>query len=381
MNAGSGSLVWNPKVAEQRALELFHSRSAVKQFAGRADERLLFSDRCRPLRYVLMALGLLLVSIGVWLRAALLVLPGMAAYLKYDQPKHELGWVQSLADFARFLIISISGIFGGLCALAQICVSLGLRQKARAIYGRGSKLLLCTLGGKGGEIAVPIGLVFVFSVLIIKHSGFPDAGSTQTIAHADRRVPPDSSSSATTSITGPKVSEASTAVASLAHEKRGAVELGGSKPAGPIADAPTSDGLVVSWLTAPVRNTNEEPPPFTDLGVIRGDAGVSLAASEIVGGIIEGSSTLPIKDGTTISTAEPKVNEVDTEVASFADEKNKAIEPAATALVAGTTSEFSALSTAGGKMPSAGLPTLVPAVLSPIGRPAPPGMLSVVVGP
>ena len=88
-----------------------------------------------------MALGLLLVSIGVWLRAALLVLPGMAAYLKYDQPKHELGWVQSLADFARFLIISISGIFGGLCALAQICVSLGLRQKARAIYGQGSKLL------------------------------------------------------------------------------------------------------------------------------------------------------------------------------------------------------------------------------------------------
>ena len=109
----------------------------------------------------------------------------MAAYLKYDQPKHELGWVQSLADFARFLIISISGIFGGLCALAQICVSLGLRQKARAIYGRGSKLLLCTLGGKGGRSAVPIGLVFVFSVLIIKHSGFPDAGSTQTIAHAD----------------------------------------------------------------------------------------------------------------------------------------------------------------------------------------------------
>ena len=75
------------------------------------------------------------------------------------------------------------------------------------------------------------------------------------------------------------------------------------------------------------------------------------------------------------------MNEVDTEVASFADEKNKAIEPAATALVAGTTSESSALSTAGGKMPSAGLPTLVPAVLSPIGRPAPPGMLSVVVGP
>ena len=30
------------------SFELFHSRSAVKQFAGRADERLLFSDRCRP---------------------------------------------------------------------------------------------------------------------------------------------------------------------------------------------------------------------------------------------------------------------------------------------------------------------------------------------
>ena len=77
---------------------------------------------------------------------------------------------------------------------------------------------------------MPIGLVFVFSVLIIKHSGFPDAGSTRTIAHANRRVPPDSSSSATTSITGPKVSEASTAVASLAHEKRGAVDWVAANP-------------------------------------------------------------------------------------------------------------------------------------------------------
>lgn len=171
------------------------------------------------------------------MKAVLLVLPGMAAYLKSDDLKanHALGWVQPLADFAHFLTFSMFEFVGGLCALAQICVSWGLRSRARALYRQCSDLLFSTLGGTGGQIAVPIGLALLTIVWIARHG--PPAGD------GDRFIAVNSSGPAGNSITERIASE----------EVRGAPSV--AKGATPASERKSSDGMEVAGGTPAVSST------------------------------------------------------------------------------------------------------------------------------
>jgi hypothetical protein len=268
---GVTELGLHPYAAARRALELFDPPSAVKQCKKPVVERLLFSDKYRPMRWFLITVA---------------VLTGMIAYFRSDGFKNgrEVGWVQRVIDLVRWVI----GCIGGMCFLTEISVLLGLRQKSRALYSRGSELLLCRLGGRGGQIAVPMGLALLFIALVVRHGGLPPASDADRSMAAkspspasnsitehrlsegvrgvaeeeSRTVKPAGSepkgstgagSSVSSTVAGATVStakldvnEASRTVTSSAEEKSGAVELDGSKPAVAIADAPPSDGLVAS---------------------------------------------------------------------------------------------------------------------------------------
>ena len=165
--------------------------------------------------------------------------------------------------------------------------------------------------------AVPIVIISVASVIIGPYIGFRHAGSTQTIAQAGRIVPPDSASSTTSSITGPKLNS------EFAQQESGGAMPVSSKPGGAIADTTTMDGLLGSWLESPIRHANEEPLSYLDLGAMRGGAGIEPAPSEIASGNKVGSSTLPSNGGATIPATERKMNEVATGVASLAKKESK----------------------------------------------------------
>jgi hypothetical protein len=211
---------------------------------------------------------------------------------------------------------------------------------------------------------VPIVLISVASVIIGPYIGFRHAGSTQTIAQADRIVPPDSSSSATTSITGLKLNS------SFAQQESGGAVPDGSKPGGAIADTPTLDGLLGSWLEPPVRNANEEPPSYLDLGAMRGGGGVEPAPSEIASGNKVGSSTLPSNGGATVPATERKMNEVATGIASLANEGKGATELAGSKIAGGVAASPASTSLA--------VSGLQPAVHRPDQTPPAPPVLRVV---
>jgi hypothetical protein len=174
---------------------------------------------------------------------------------------------------------------------------------------------------------------------------------------------------ATISTAEPEVNEASRTVTPFTQKKSEVVELDGRKPASATADAPPFDGLVASWLEPPVRKANEEQLPFTDLGAMRGGAGVEWAPSKIDGGITVGFSPLPTKDGATISTTQPKANEVTTAVASLAKEEKRAVE-----------SDGSKLPVAGTESPTLNVvSSLQPPIHKAAQRPAAPGGLKILV--
>jgi hypothetical protein len=341
--------------------------------------RWLSYKRCQPMRYFLIVLGILSVSILVLPTVAAFVVTGLAAYLTADvfKSEREIGWVRWLLDVVCRVVLVIFSLAGWLCLLVEKRGFWGPWAKALALWNQVRNLLSVR---RVGLVTAQILCAWFFISLVVQHGGFPNAGSTRTIARADRMVPPDSSGSATTSISGPKlnssfakeesgavvpddsrppndmtakprmsstvggatvstakldVNEASRTVTSSAEEKSGAVELNGSKPAGAIPDAASIDGLVASWLEPAVRNANEEPPPLTDLGVMRGGAGGEPAPSEIAGGNAVGSSPSSINAGATVSIAESKVNELATVVASPAKEDKRAIEPAGSKIAGG----------------------------------------------
>jgi hypothetical protein len=294
-----------PEAAGDYALDLFRPDSFVERVRQPAGERLLFSDRCGPVRWFLITVA---------------VLTGMDACFRSDGFKsgRELGWVQRVIDLVRCIISSI----GGLCFLTEILAFLGLRQKSRALYRRGSELLLCTLGGKGVEIAVPIGLAFLFIVMIAQHGGFPPAGN------ADRFIAVDSSRPTGNATTDRRIS----------GEVRGGSTV--VKDETPASERKPSDGTVVADNTVASSTTPVETgsPSFVkepgaaevfnwsaSLGTEAG-LGIVPASSEISGGNVVGSSTLPTKDGTTISTAEPNVNEASGGSAPFANASSGAVE-------------------------------------------------------
>jgi hypothetical protein len=76
---------------------------------------------------------------------------------------------------------------------------------------------------------------------------------------------------------------------------------------GVIADAPPSDGLLASWLEPSVRQANEEPPPVTDLGVMRGEAAVEPASSKIARGVADA----PGSAGLMVPKFQPPVHAAD----------------------------------------------------------------------
>ena len=164
---GITELGLEPDAAERRALELFHPPSAVKQFKEPADVRLLFSDRCRLMRYFLMMLG----AVGM-------VDSFRSAAFKSGREVH---WVQWVTDVGRWVISYI----GGLCLLTEILEFLGLRQKARALYMQTSQLLLGTLGRIGGQSAVPIGLALLLIALFLQHGGFQPARDAERFVAVD----------------------------------------------------------------------------------------------------------------------------------------------------------------------------------------------------
>ena len=295
---GITELGLEPDMAERRALELFHPPSAVKQFKQPAHVRLLFSDRCRPMRYFLMMLGVV----------------GIVASFRSDAFKsgREVDWVQRVTDVSRYVISCI----GGLCLLTEILVFLDLRQKARALYRQGSDLVLCILGGRVGQVPVQILFVLLLIGLIGQHGGFLPAGNADRFNAANpsnpasisitergaseevrgassvvkdetpayERKPSDGMEvaggitaksstlstgvGATISIAESKVNEASAGIPTSAKEKSVAIEPAGSEVAGGFADSPASAGLVVSKLQPAARKAIDRPAPPTGLRVI-----------------------------------------------------------------------------------------------------------------
>ena len=268
---GITELGLEPDMAERRALELFHPPSAVKQFKQPAHVRLLFSDRCRPMRYFLMMLGVV----------------GIVASFRSDAFKsgREVDWVQRVTDVSRYVISCI----GGLCLLTEILVFLDLRQKARALYRQGSDLVLCILGGRVGQVPVQILFVLLLIGLIGQHGGFLPAGN------ADRFNAANPSNPASISITERGASEEVRGASSVVKDETPAYERKPSDGMEVAGGTPAGSSVTRVETGAPTSVNEPGADEVFSGGVSYGKQdglGVEPAASEVAGGITAKSSTL-----------------------------------------------------------------------------------------
>ncbi len=208
----------DPEAAGQYALDLFRPDSFVERSRPPVLFRLLFGSGWWPVRVVLM--------IGA-------VLTGMAAFFGSDGFRNgrETGWVRLVRNVGRCAI----GFIGGLCALAEICVSCGLRQKAPVLWRQVRNLL----AGDGiAKFAVPIGLAILLGLLIIQHSDIPETEPTWTTAQPERIIGAESPGSAIIATVEPKLDEVIGGIWPRAREESGEIapkSSDGSEPAGGIA--------------------------------------------------------------------------------------------------------------------------------------------------
>ena len=326
----------SPLEAKARAMKAWGDLSRLtKSLRDPWYIRLLSYERCRSMRYFLIVLGILSVFILVLPTMLAFMLTGLVAYLTADvfRTDRQIDWIRWLVNLGCHVVFVILSLVGGLCLIIEKRGFWGPWEKALALWHQVRHLLSVR---RFGPVPVQILFVLLLFGLIGQHGGFRPASD------ADRFIAAKSSSRASHSITERRAGEVVRGLSSVAKAATPATERKPSDNVDVPGGNPARSGTML--VEADTPSSVDEPSGYEVFDRIvsfgkEAGSGIEPAASEIAGGITDGSSKLPANDGPTISTAEPKVKQVVTEVASLAKEERGAIEPTA------ITAESSALST------------------------------------